>query len=114
MWVVTPCSLPLAIQGPPVFVVYCHKDKAAAVGWERWGLDVMGTGLAGCLPHSISPGRLSVSVDGCVCSPPPSTALCSGKKKAHSGASVIYGKGEGGKWEHKHMACIGNGAQPAP
>lgn len=84
----------IPIQGPPVFSLCCHKDKAAAIDWERWELGAVGTGLAGCL----SPGRLCVSVDGCICSSSPFRPACSGKGKAHGGALVIYRK-----------ARIGNG-----
>lgn len=55
MWVVTLHSLPVAIQGPPVFLIYCHRDKAPAIDWEQWGLGGMGMGLASCLLHSITP-----------------------------------------------------------
>lgn len=105
MWVGIPHWLPVAIQEPPVFPVSCPRDKAPAIDWERWG-----RGWPAACHAAAVPGRLRVAVDGCVCSPPPSRALCSGKGKAHGGAWVIYGNGEDGKQEHKHMARIGNGA----
>lgn len=114
MWVATPHSLPIAIQGPAIFPVYCHRDKAPAVDWERWGLGAMGTGLAGCPPHSISPWPSSCLRGRVRLLPSSFQGRLLWEGKAHSGASVIYMKGKDGKWEHKHMACIGNWAQPAP
>lgn len=59
MWIVTPHSLPIAIQGPPVFPVYCHRDKPPAIGWVGTGSDGDRAGQLPATQHQSLAGSVS-------------------------------------------------------
>lgn len=68
---------------------------------------MVGLGLAGSCPAA---SALPRSMDTSLLSSFQDCLLW----ETHGGAWVIYRRGKDGKWEHKHMVCIGNGARAAP